>query len=147
MVYSMNRGYEYLEHTADLKIRSWGDTLEEAFSNTLYAIIDFMTDRETVVRRVEKTIQLKACDLPALLYLWLEEFLFLMDSEFYIPNVVNKIEIDKLSKGYTLKATVSGDSNTNNRYTLDAGIKAVTYNEMTIEKKDDKSVITTVLDI
>ncbi len=142
----MKKGYEYLEHTADLKIRSWGGTLEEAFSNTLYAMIDFMTDREKIVSRVKKTIELNADDLSALLYLWLEEFLFLMDSESYIPKKVSKIEIQKSHNEYTIKAAVSGDSD-NNRYALDAGVKAITYNEMRIEKKDGMWVITAVLDI
>ncbi|MFX1448380.1 MAG: archease, partial [Promethearchaeota archaeon] len=32
-------GFEFREHTADIQVRSWGESLEEAFSQTAYSLM------------------------------------------------------------------------------------------------------------
>jgi len=36
-------GFEFRDHTADVQVRSWGSSLEEAFSQTAYSLMATIT--------------------------------------------------------------------------------------------------------
>ena len=43
--------YEFIDHTADIKFRSYGNTLDESFENAAYAL------KEIISKDINKTIQ------------------------------------------------------------------------------------------
>jgi len=135
--------YKFLEHTADAKFQAYGKTIEEAFSNAALAMFSIMTDTEKVEGKVEKKINVKGADLKSLLYSFLEELLFLMDSEAFILNKIKTIKIKK-NKKFALSAIASGDK-ISDEYELHGGVKAVTYNEMEID--EEKAMVQVVVDL
>ncbi len=138
-------GYEYLEHTGDLKFRALGGNLEEAFTNAALAMINYITDVETVHPEVVKVIDISAENLEALLYTWLEEFLVLLDSEFFLPHKITEVNITEINGGYELRGLIKGDEN-RGQYRVSA-VKAATYNDMEIKKSKSGWEITAVVDI
>ncbi|MFP4558436.1 MAG: archease, partial [Archaeoglobaceae archaeon] len=112
------RPYEFLPHTADVKFRAYGKTLEEAFQNSAYAMTDIITDHEQVKLTAEKTIHVESENKEALLYDFLEQFLILLDSEGFLLAKVKELEIedDKLT------AEVMGDVHPEN-YEIGTHIK------------------------
>ncbi|MBD3310324.1 hypothetical protein GF351_03840 [Candidatus Woesearchaeota archaeon] len=140
--------YEYLPHTADVKFRAYGKDLEEAFANAALALTRVITEPEKVEPRIEKNIKIESEDEKALLYDFLEEFVVLLDSEGFLLNKVKEIRIEKDDqKGrFRLHAVLSGDDKTEN-YETETHIKAMTYQEMEIEKKDSNVMLQVVLDL
>ena len=130
--------YKYLEHTADIKFRSFGRTLNEAFSNAAYAMINIISEDKIKVKMTRK-IKVRGIDRKSLLYSFLEEILFLLNTKNFLLSKVKEIKI----KDKELTATLSGDNLRNYRLGLD--VKAVTYNDMFIKEKP--YVIQVVLDI
>ncbi len=133
--------YKFLEHTADVKFVAEGKSLGEAFSEAVMAMKDTMTKGIKINSKIKKKIKVSGKDDSALLYNFLEEFLFLLDSEGFIVSKINKIKI----KNGLLEAEVSGDNA--GKYKLSNDVKAVTYNNMKIWKEKNKFSVQVVLDV
>lgn len=128
--------YKYLEHTADAKFQASGKNLEEAFKNAALAMLNLMCKSEIIKLKQEKKILVKGKDLKALLYNWLEELLFLLDSENFLTGKIKKLNISGKEGNHKLEASVLGDSAKN--YEIFGEVKAVTYNEMFIREEKIK---------
>lgn len=134
--------YKFLEHTADVKFQAFGKNLDEAFENSAYALKEVMFGKLKANDKIKKEIKVEAGDLQALLYKFLEQFLYLLDAESFVFNKV-KVKIDE--KNFILKADVFGDNASNYKFSND--VKAITYNQMFIRKEREKFIIQVVLDV
>ena len=138
--------YGFLPHTADVKFRAYGATLEKAFTNAAYALTDTMTDHRKVKAKVSKEIEVESENREALLYDFLEHFLIFVDTDGFLLSKVKAIKIEQKGKTYKLTAKVVGDKQ-NHKYEIATHIKAVTYQQMQIKKIDDKYILQVILDI
>jgi len=120
--------YKFLEHTADAKFQAFGKTLEEAFSNAALAMFSIMIEPSKVKNKIKKEFEVTGKDKKSLLYKFLEEILFLLDTEGFVLNKVEKLEISENK----LKAVLAGDNIKS--YKLSGDVKAVTYNDMEIKE-------------
>ena len=135
--------YKYLKHTADVKFQAFGNTLEEAFSSAANALKEVIVDKKKILEKEKKDIEIDGKDLESLLYNFLEEFLFLLDSEDFIISKIKKIKINH--KTFKLKAIILGDFASKYNFTND--VKAITYNEMFVKKEKNKYTIQVVVDV
>lgn len=139
--------YEFLEHTADVKFLAYGKNLEEAFRNAAKATIDVMTDIKKIKPKTRKKIMIEANTKESLLYDFLEEIIYVMDTEGFLMCDAEKIIIDTKNPNYkfVLKAELVGDFAKN--YDVHTYIKAVTYNDMEIQESKNKVSVQVVHDI
>ena len=72
--------YEFLEHTADVKFRATGSTLEEMFSSASEALSETIRGDIKILEQTEKSFEIVGKDNESLLHDFLEEFLFLLDA-------------------------------------------------------------------
>jgi SHS2 domain-containing protein len=121
--------YKFLEHTADVKFQAFGDTMEEAFSNAALALAETMTKGVKVTEKVKWNIDSTGKDYSALLYNFLEEFLFLLDTQHFILSRVVKISINEEE----LEAEIIGDNAA--EYKISNDVKAITYNQMFVKQE------------
>ena len=135
--------FEFLEHTADVKFRSYGETLEEAFKNAGLALKKTILGKNEIKGKMEKTFTINTKDKEALLREFLDEFLYLLEGENFVIKDIENIEI-KRNNGYQLKARVIGDKTS--KYDISNSVKAVTYNDMFI-RKNKKWTCQVVLDV
>jgi len=138
--------FKFLEHTADVKFQAFGKTLEDAFGNSALAMFTVLTDITVVGAVNTKQISVKGNDLKSLLYNFLEELLFLVDSEFFLLSEVVSVKISNMDKGYILNASVKGDTK-DDKYETSGDIKAITYSEMFIKEDNNGCTVQVVLDI
>lgn len=139
----MDKKFKFLEHTADIKFQAFGKTKTQMFENAGLAMFKATSD-DSVKSKIKKTISVKGKDNESLMYNFLEELLFLFDTQHFI---LSKIKIKINEKDKSLTAKISGDFAED--YDIKIDIKAVTYNEMFV-KKDTKTgiwVCQVVLDV
>ena len=133
--------YKFLPHTADVKFKAYGKTLNESFENSALAMFNVMyTGKIKSSKQIKFSI--KGKDFENLLYLFLEKLLILLDSKNFL---VSKIKVKINIKDMSLNTLVYGDNSGN--YSLNTGIKSVTYNEMFVKKIDGKWVCQVVLNV
>jgi len=137
--------FEYLEHTADLKIRAFGQTKEECFANIAKGMFEAITEPGAIDENdeVSREVEADALDLPALLVDFLSKLLSLSD----IGNeIYNRFEVSLMqtnNETWWLKANVYGYGVKG----FKTEIKAVTYNELKLEEEDGNWVAEVVFDI
>jgi SHS2 domain-containing protein len=137
--------FKFFDHTADAKFQAYGKSMEEAFSNAALAMFSIITDTEKINKKTKKEIKAEGRDLKSLLYNFLEELLFLIDTENFLLNSIKEISIKETNGKFRLNALVLGDKAEN--YETNGDIKAVTYNEMEINEEKDKFMVQVVVDI
>jgi len=137
--------YEYIKHTADLKVRAYGKTIEEAFANVAIGGFDFLTDTSKIKKKIEKKISITSKRIEALLYDFFEELLFLLDTESFMISDFKDMKIKQAKDKFELTCVAQGDNYKN--YEVKGDIKAVTYSEMSIKKEKNGFVVEVVFDI
>jgi len=132
--------YEFLPHTADVKFKAFGKTLEEAFENAILAVSEIIAKKNKIKPTKTKNIKAQGTDKKSLFYNLLEELVYLAEKGFIVTS--GKVAV----KGNKLDAALLGDDTSN--YKGLEHIKAPTYAEMRISKKSaNRWLVQAVLDI
>lgn len=121
-----NPKYEFLEHTADIKIKVHGKTLNEIFENSALAFSFYLSGERKIENKKLKVINISGTDTNSLLYNFLDELIYLTDAENFVVSMA-KVTL----RGNNLQAELSGDEA--DKYKIQQ-IKAATYAEMEIKK-------------
>lgn len=132
--------FKFLEHTADVKFQAFGKNEEEVFENSALALKEAIYEKK-VKEEKNKKIKVEGKDFESLLYVFLEEILYLLEAKNFIISKVKKIEI----KNFKLSVIISGDKASN--YDFNNEVKAVTYNDMFVKKIKNKWTAQVVLDV
>jgi SHS2 domain-containing protein len=139
--------YEYLEHTADIKFLAYGDTLEEVFENAAFAMFNVIIDTGKVSGETAREIILTSPDLEFLLVDWLSELLYLFEVDEVVFWKFRVEEIRKEDGEYSIKAVASGEKYYPESHPFETEIKAVTYNQLKLEKTAEGWKAQVVVDI
>jgi len=128
--------FKVLPHRADLKIKAFGRDKKELFLNTLLAMTESQKTKN-LKEQIKREIKITYSDLPALLVDFLSEALYLgqVNQEVY-SRVIFKRFTDKKIEGKLIGLKVK-------RFGED--VKAVTYHNLDIHQKEDKTWEATVL--
>ncbi len=140
--------YQFLSHTADIKFKAFGNSIEEAFSNSALALTNIMHKGEIKTGKRKKIVIL-GHDKENLLYGFLEEFLFLVETKGFLLGKIGEMRIEKEDdedekSEYRLECEFFGDSGD---YNIREHIKAITYNEMYVKEAKGKWIAQVVVDV
>lgn len=135
--------YEILDHTADAKFETRGETLEEAFSEAVNAFAEIVGGGGGSTRH---SIEVESESHEALLFDFIDELIFLQETENVAIARPEELSIKETENGYKLEATLWTDPINSEQGLLE--IKAPTYSEMEVDYvKGEGWKIVTVMDI
>jgi SHS2 domain-containing protein len=137
----VDRGFAYVEHTADVGVRAWGPTLEVAFAQAALGVTANMVDLSQARVVGEARLEVEAESIDRLLFRFLEEVLFSLQTRLW---VVSDLDVT-LSGDTRLEATLRGEAYDAARHGHIHEIKAMTYHEMRISR--DPPEVTVIVDI
>ncbi|MFX1485797.1 MAG: archease [Promethearchaeota archaeon] len=142
---TMGNGFTFLEHTADILIRAWGRTIDEAFEQAGRALFEIMTDISELKSKIKYTFKLEAEDLQSLLYDYLDELIYIFDAE-RIAFTEFKVRIKEVPR-CSLDCEAWGEKFDPQRHVQKTEVKAPTYAQMEIGQEHEKITLQYVLDI
>jgi SHS2 domain-containing protein len=129
--------HRWLEHTGEVELELEGGEEGDLFVAGLRALAEVLADDPGgPTRRV--AVALEAADRGALLAEWLDELVFLSETEGFLPEGVVDLELGE----QTLRATVEGRAARPRHL-----VKAVTYHRLALEAADDGVRARVTLDV
>ena len=124
--------YEYFEHKADIGIRGIGKTLAEAFEQAALAMFEVMVETKELELNKSQLVEVEGNNSDELLIAWLSELLYLKDIE---GKMFSRFKIKSINNN-RLIAKVYGEPIDASRHKLKLEVKAATYTQLIVEKKN-----------
>ena len=128
----MKKNYEFIEHTADIGIKAFGNNLSECFTNAAMGMFDLITEGSKIDEKGVYKIDLNAKDYEQLLVDFLSELLFLHSSR----NIVfGSFDVTVDASKCLLSAIIKGEELQPSKHKYGMEIKAVTYHMIEVHNK------------
>lgn len=126
--------FRIVEHTADVGLVAYGNTLAEAFANSACGLFSIMVDLRTVRRMESRTLKIAADNSEALLQEWLNNLIYIFDVEMLLFKQFEIILFDENS----LTAICHGEKCDISRHQIKLGVKAATYHMLKVDKINNR---------
>jgi SHS2 domain-containing protein len=135
--------WEHFEHEADIGVRGYGSTLQEAFSQAALAMSSVVTELDKIENRECITIECEAPENDLLFVDWLNEIIYTMATRnMLFCNF--KVRID----GHHLRAEICGETANQKKHQPAVEVKGATFTELKVYKnKGDEWVAQAIVDV
>jgi SHS2 domain-containing protein len=130
-------GFEPVDHTADVAVRVWADSLEEFFRQAARGMMALLTDPARVEPVSDVRVTVTGIDLEELLIAWLGEILYRFDTDRMLLVDFQPPRIERTREGFHLSAGARGASWDPARHAIRSAVKAATYHGLRLEPGPD----------
>jgi len=125
----MTGRFEFVDHSGDLGVRAFGQTLAELFDQAAQALTFILTDPETIRITGTRRLLLEAKTDEELLVTWLNELVYLFDAEGLLFKAYDVLSVHD----HRLEALAQGEIYAEDRHPIKTTVKAATYHQLKIE--------------
>ncbi len=139
----VDRGFGYFEHTADVGIRAWGPTLEEAFAQAALGLVANVVDVSQAKAVGAARIEVEGESRERLLFRLLDEMLDMLQTRLYVATAV-RVRFEGKDR---LVAEVEGEAYDAARHGHVHEVKAITFHDMEIRDEPGRAEVRVIVDI
>jgi len=132
----MQKDFEIVDHTADVGIIAYGNNIKQAFANAAKGLFSLIAELDDIEEDLHRDIEITATDKEGLLVEWLNELIYLFDTEYII---FKRFDITELNNKQ-LKARSYGEKVDKSKHKLKTAVKAATYHMLKIDEDDSYQV-------
>jgi len=125
----MTGRFELVDHTGDLGVRVFGESLSQLFEQAAHALTFIVTEPETIRLKETRKIQLEAKTDEELLITWLNELVYLFETKGLLFKTYDVLSVH----AHHLDALAQGESYVEGRHPIKTTVKAATYHQLKIE--------------
>ena len=133
--------FELIEHTADIGLVAYGESLPEAFANAAYGMFSIIAELDSVREKESRRVAIEEDDRESLLFEWLNNLLYLFDVETLIFKRFDIIYLDTRR----LTAVCYGEKYDSSRHQLKLGVKSATYHQLKVDA--EKNQVRVIFDV
>ena len=135
--------FKFLDHTADIGLIVYGDTLNALFENAGEGFFHLITDLSKVRQKMEHRIEMEGKSLERLMVDWLSELLYLHD----VKNLLfKKFRVESVGKE-GLRAVATGELFQEGIHVIKTEVKAVTYHQIRVQQANGKWTAQIIFDL
>jgi SHS2 domain-containing protein len=138
-----SRGFEILEHPADIGFRAYASSLDHLYLNSAMAMLSIAGDPAAAEPREKYRLAVESVDRESLMVDWLSEVLYWYDGK--------RIAFHEFQLGafgdFAIEAYGLGEPRDPERHRARIIVKAVTYHQLKIERRGHLWVAEVYLDI
>jgi SHS2 domain-containing protein len=135
--------FNIIDISGDVGLTAFGGSLQEAFINAAIGMYSLMTGLDAVALTKTIYVSVENQSPDGLLVSWLNELIFHFDAYGFIGK---KIDIKEFSEK-RISARIAGEEFDPERHEGKLLIKAATYHQLKIEKKEERWEISVIFDI
>ena len=135
--------FEILEHTADVGIRAFGETLPEIFENAALALQSIALDPAGIEPRLSYALAATGEDPESLLVNWLNEVVYHLDGK---RIAMARFHVQTITPT-TVAGQAWGEPRESKRHPTRLVVKAATYHQLRIRKDQGRWVAEVYLDV
>ena len=133
--------FDFIEHTADVGLIAYGETLAEAFANAACGMFSIITETDSVAETESRRVEVKEDDMEGLLFTWLNSLIYYLDVEMIL---FRRFDIIVFEEG-RLQAVCYGEKYDPSRHQLKSGVKSATYHMLEVNR--EKNQVRVIFDI
>ena len=132
--------YKFIDHTADVAFEVYGKSLRELFENATMAFYDAFVNVERLEEDKHVEIEVEADGVDYLLFKWLNELLYLFDTEFFGGKRCSINVSENKAEGKIIGGKLTAEI-------IKVEPKAITLHNFKVEKRDGDWYAFVVIDI
>lgn len=135
--------FKVIEHGADVGVEVHGKDLAELFEGAGLAIMSLVIDPSELKPEERVEVELEANDPEELMFRWLNELIFTIDSRELLPC---SFDVKEINERY-IRASVEVEKMNPGRHHPQEELKAATYHRMKVEPGGEGWMARVILDV
>jgi SHS2 domain-containing protein len=134
---------QQLNHTSDLGLKVYAESLSELFSAAGQALMKLMVNLDSVKPLEKRNLKVQADEIDLLFREWLSELLALFHNEEFLVSRIAKVRLNNSQ----ISALVYGEKFDRIRHKIRRELKSITYHQLGVKFDGKRYIGTFIIDV